>query len=354
MKKYVVFAFVLVFCFLSFSCSKKVSTKKSGHITILYSGNVGGEIDICGCRIPKGGLAKRSTFIRQQKVKDPNTLILDSGSLLYDKTKLAENFQVNSRRKAALVVEMVKKIGIDATNVSSMDLANSADSLLALKERGLPWLSANITWRNSGNLIFPPDTVKTVGDFQVGIFAFLDQSWKGVPFFDESSPIKITDPKETIIKETAKLRKKSDIVIAIAYIDLARVQELLQGISDAPDLIIFSRTGQHGEDTEHAFYAPTKTGKTLLAHCPDAGATMGVLELNVVNGNTDFVDAYAVRDLRPEEVQKSEKNPNRVSTWVNNFYDLDYQIPRDKTIQASVDSVKKLNEDYMKQYRPVN
>ncbi|MFA6472193.1 MAG: hypothetical protein WCU00_09160 [Candidatus Latescibacterota bacterium] len=352
MKKYVLLALVLGLSFLLFSCSKKISSQKSGHITILYSGNVGGEIDTCGCRIPRGGMAKRATFIKQQKEKYPNALILDSGALLFDKIKLTKNFQANSLRKAALTLDIVKKIGIDAANVSARDLANTADSLVALKERGLPWLSANIAWKSSGKLIFAPDMIKTVDNFQVGIFGFMDQTTSGIPFFDESSPIKVLDPKEAVRKEIEKLRKNSDVVIALAYMNMDRVQQLLKEIPEGPDLVIVSHTGEHLGETEHAFYIPLKTGKTLLARCPDAGGVMGVLELNVQNGLTDFMDAYKVRDLRPEEVKKTEKNTTIVSTWVNNFYDLDYQIPRDKAIQARVDSVMKLNEDFIKKITP--
>jgi hypothetical protein len=75
---------------------------------------------------------------------------------------------------------------------------------------------------------------------------------------------------------------------------------------------------------------------------------MGVLELNVVNGATDFVDAITVRDLRPEAVKSKDKNPKTVSTWVNTFYDLDYRIPGNEAIQARIDSVIKLNDDFLK------
>jgi hypothetical protein len=72
---------------------------------------------------------------------------------------------------------------------------------------------------------------------------------------------------------------------------------------------------------------------------------MGNLELEIKDGITDFTDVELTKDLRPEEVQKKDPNKKVVSTWVNTFMDLDYQIPRDKAVQARVDSVLKLHEN---------
>ncbi len=286
-------------------------------------------------------------MITQIREKDSHALIFDSGALLYDCNKLTPPLEDNARRRAALTLDVVKKTGIDAANVSSMDLANSPDSLLALKERGLPWLSANIVWKNSGKLLFPPDTVKTAGSFRVGIFGFMDQNSSGVAFFDESSPLKVLDPTETARKEVEKLRSKSDVVIALAYMDLDRVQKLIQNVPGI-DLVIVSHTREHSQSSEHYIFEPVKTGKTLIVRCPDGGRVMGILELNVVKGVTDFVDTKSLKDLRPEAVKRKDKNPKTVSTWVNTFCDLDYTIPRNEAIQARVDSALKMNEEFIK------
>jgi 5'-nucleotidase len=348
MKQYGIFALAFGLCFLFFSCSQKTSSSlKNGKLTIIYSGNNGAKIDVCGCRIPKGGLAKRATLISQTREKDRNALILDSGALIYDTNKLTPPLEDNARRRASLTINVVKKTGIDAANIGSMDLANTADSLLSLKERGLPWLSANLAWKNSGNLLFPPDTLRTVGSFKVGIFGFMDQNSSGVAFFDETSPLKVLDPSETVRKEVEKLRTQSDIVIALAYMDLDRVQKLVQNVPGI-DLVIVSHSHEHSQNSEHPFFEPLKTGKTLIARCPDGGRVMGVLELDVVNGVTDFVDANAVKDLRPEAVKKADKKPRTVSIWVNNFYDLDYRIPSNKEVQDQIDNVVKLNDDFLR------
>jgi 2',3'-cyclic-nucleotide 2'-phosphodiesterase (5'-nucleotidase family) len=350
MKRYVAIAFIFGLSFLLFACSKNVSSKKNGTITIVYSGNIGAEIDVCGCRIPKGGLAKRATFIGQIRQKDPNALILDSGALLYERNKISTPMKENLLRRAALTLDVVKEIGIDAANIGSMDMADSPDSLLALKERGLPWLSSNIVWKNSGALLFPPDTVKTVGNLQVGIFGFMNPNTLGVPFFDANSPVEILDPKSAVQKEISKLRKKSDVVIGLAYMDLDDIKKLLQEIPEGPDVLIVSHTLAHSQETEPGFYIPLKIGKTLIVRCPDGGRVLGVLNLKMQNGITDFVDVNLTKDLRPEAVKKSNPNQKIVSTWTNSFTDLDYQIPRDKAIQARVDSVVKLNEEFQKKY----
>ena len=346
--KYGVVISIAVAMLVALGCSKGTAPAgKSGELTIIYTGNFGARIDQCGCRPPKGGLAKRATVLATMRTEAPNALVVDSGALLYENIKLNPPFEPLHRVKARLVVEEVKNMGIDAVNVSSMDLANSADSLLAYGDAGLPWLSANIVWRKSGTLVFPPHTVKTAGDIRVGIFGFMDEDSFGVHFFDESSPLKVNNPTEAARSEVQKLRKTSDLILALAYMDLDRVEKL---VADVPgiDVVIVSHTRSHNPSSEHTNFQPLKYCKTLIARCPDGGRVIGKLDLVIANGSTDFFDAETMKDLRPAEVREKDTTTKMVSTYANSFTDLDPSIPRNEEIQAKVDRVIKMRDDIMR------
>jgi len=345
MKDYRVIMSVAVAMLVSLGCSKGTApTEKNGRLTILYTGNIGAQIDPCGCRIPMGGLAKRATVLASMKMEAPDALVLDSGALLFDKIRLSPAFVPMYRERARLVVEEVKKMGVGAVNVSSMDLADSADSLVAYGDAGFPWLSANVMWKKSGALVFPPDSVKTVGDLRVGIFGFMDDNTFGVPFFDETSPLKVADPTEAVRSEVRKLRKTCDLVVALAYMDLDRVEKLT---GDVPgiDVVIVSHTRTHNPGSEHLYFQPLKPGKTLIVRCPDGGRVIGRLELNMVNGSTDFTDSGTMKDLRPKEIREKDKSVKAVSTYTNSFTDLDPSVPRNEEIQAKVDRVMKMYDE---------
>ncbi len=340
MKRLFFLFFIVLIACMAAGCSKSGSAGKSGKLTVIYTGNIGGILESCGCRIPKGGIAKRATVLAEMKQEAPDAIVLDSGALLHDSSRLNPPLEDVYRRRMRLLVDEFKRMGIDGANISHMDLSNTADSLVAYGSNGLPWLSANVAWKNSGKLIFQADTLRTVGDLTVGIFGFMDDNTMGVAFFDESSPIKVLNPTETVRAEVQKLRKKCDVLICLAYMDMDRVQKL---VTDIPgiDVAVVSHTRSHNPSSEHPNFQPVKQGKTLLVRCPDGGRVVGRLELSLVNGSPDFTDAEANKDLRPEEVQRADKRAPTVSTYRNFFTDLDPDVKRVPEIQAKVDAVMK-------------
>jgi 2',3'-cyclic-nucleotide 2'-phosphodiesterase (5'-nucleotidase family) len=337
MKKLLFIALLLSLAFAFPGCSGKesVPSGKNGKVTIIYTGNVGGRIDPCGCRIPKGGLARRATVLKEMREQAPDAIVVDSGALLYESIRLNAPFEPAHRAKTHLTVEEVIRTGMDAANVSAMDLADSADSLLAFGAQGMPWLSANIVWRKTGELVFKPDMVKTAGDLRVGIFGFMDENSLGVTYFDETTPLKVLDPVETARKEVEKLRKDCDVVIALAYMDFDRVQKLVSTVPGI-DVAVVSHTRDHNPGSEHIHFMPVKEGKTVLARCPDGGRVVGRLELEIYNGSTDFADAEMFKDLRPAEVRAKDKDVKVVSNYRNFFTDLDPSVASELAVQEKV------------------
>ncbi len=332
---------------IGMSCSKQTQSGKSGTVTFIYTGNVGQRIEPCGCRIPKGGLSRRANAIKSMKAEFPEAITLDSGALLYESVRLNPPFEPVLRAKARLTVNEVKASGIDAVNVSAMDLADTADSLLAYGTEGLPWISANIAWKKDGKLIFPADVVKTAGGLTVGIFGFMDANTLGVPFFDEASPLTVLDPKEAVRSEVEKLRKTCDLVVGLAYMDLPQVEKIVAEVPGI-DMVVVSHTRSHNPGSEHESFLPLKSGKTIIARCPDGGRVVGCITLDMVNGSTDFVDAELNKDLRPAEVQAQDKTGKKKSTFRNTFTDLDASIPYDEAINARIKVVMDMWADIEK------
>ena len=339
--KYVSVVFLGILCCLAAcSTSQQKRTGKNGKLTIIYSGNIGARYDPCGCRIPLGGLARRSTAIKEIISKDPNVLRLDSGALIYEKHQLYPPYEVTMRMTAHLVAEVIDRLGIDAVNVSSMDLANSADSLVAIDKQysSWPWLSANIVWKDSGELAFTPDIIKTVGNLRVGIFGIIDQESRGILLIDDRANVKALDPFEAARKEVEKLQKDCDLVIALAYMEKDRVEELVTDVSGI-NMIIQSHTREHNPSSDHIHFLPYKVGETIVARCPDGGRVLGVMELEIWNGSLSFNNEVINVDLRPESVKAAEKPEDKQSRFTNTFINLDPEIKRDRPIQDYLNEV---------------
>jgi len=339
-----------------FSCSKeadntpetsKMPEGKSGSFTIVYTGNIGGKVRPCGCRIPLGGLARRSAVINGIREETDNAIVLDSGAMLYPHFYLYPPYDYMSKLVAHLMAETVNNIGVDALNVSSYDVVNSADSLLAFDSK-YPghWLSANVVRKNTTEPVFTPDMELDAGDFHVGVFGFMAKKSQGINIFTGDHPLDVLDPVETVRKETEKLKNSCDIIIALAYMDLDDVKELIRQVPGI-NVVIASHTREHNPSSDHRFFQPVMVDDTIIVRCPDGGRVVGRLDLSIARGSLKFVDHDGYVDLRPEALQKKDPTPIQ-STYTHEFIDLGPSIDSDPVILDKVSAFAKMIDAYTK------
>jgi len=327
------------------SCSKTPVMERE-KLTVVYSGNIGGQKSPCGCMPPMGGYSRRSTVIDVLKSEYDNIIILDSGAMLYASNFILPPNDFLHRLNALASVKAVEQIGIDAVNVSRYDLANSVDSLLAIdKATSFPWLSSNLTWRNSSDLVFRPDIVIQKGNFQIGVFGVMADNFMGATLYNEDSPLKVLDIVETAEKEVSKLRKECGLIIALAYMSMAEVQELIERVSGI-DIIILSHNRYHNPSSNHNEFAPIKKDKTLIVRCPDGGRVIGYLDLEIVNRSTDFVEISGDGSFDQNKAVNNNNNIASQSTYMNHFIDLGPEIKSDEEIKKIVDSVEEIKKAY--------
>jgi len=338
MKRMLYFYPVLSVLIMALSCSSpsKEVEKKHGRMTIVYSGNIGARWDPCGCRPPMGGLARRSTILQGIRSSNENVLVLDTGALLFEKHRLYPPYENTSRMTAHLVFDTMNRIGIDAVNVSSMDMAAGADTLIAFDKRSSwPWLSANLVRKDTGELAFTADMVKTVGDLTVGVFGIMDQTTMGIPILDESSPLEVLDPAEAAKREIEKLGNKVDIIVALVYMDKKKIDSFVESVPGM-DILIYGHTSEHNPSSDPAHFLPYKVEKTVVARCPDGGRVLGILDLEMWHGSSDFTELI---DLRPKEVREADPVTEKTSYFVNTFIHLDPKIKRDLAIHEHLKEV---------------
>ncbi len=335
---------ILVVNILFSSCSKP--DLKIEKLTIVYSGNIGGQKNPCGCNPTMGGFARKSTVVKGIKSEYENVIVLDSGAMLYATNFLSSPLDYIFKIDARASAQAVDEIGIDAVNLSSFDLTNSVDSLLAIdRETSYPWLSSNLIWRDSGEFIFKPDTILSKGNIRIGVFGIMSNDFMGVTLFNDNSTLKVLDPVETAEKEVTKLKKESDLIIALAYLNMDKTQELCEKVSGI-DIVILSNNGYHNPSADHSAFTPIKKGKTLIIRCPDGGRVVGYIDLEIVNNSTDFTEA-------PEQTHYNQKEDTNInyrreigSTYKNYFFDLGPEIKEDIEIQEKIDVFEKIIQAY--------
>ena len=152
MKTICLFAITVI---ISFSCDR--NSVIQGNFSFLVTGNVQGELYPKKMRRGSlGGIARRSTFINEEK-KNMNPIILDAGNL----------FAGDSSGVA--LIKSYNAMGYDALNVGVEDLSIKNDLKKMKRLANFPFISANIIDKKSGKLAFKPYVIIERNGFKVGI-----------------------------------------------------------------------------------------------------------------------------------------------------------------------------------------
>ncbi|MDH3628841.1 MAG: hypothetical protein OEV00_04755 [Acidobacteriota bacterium] len=191
-------------------------------VMLLFTGDVIGYIDTCGCkRNPAGGLARRAHFTRtmHREFAAVPQLLLDSGNF-------SDNPTPEGDLKTAALVEGMSLLGYDVVNVGERDVKHGWDRFSARQEKGaFDFISANLVFTDTGDTVLPsrtivettsPDGARKIRVGVTGVMRFN-------PIFKREGPdgreIGVDHPVDRLKTEVAALRKDGvDLVVVLAAV----------------------------------------------------------------------------------------------------------------------------------------
>ena len=245
----------------------------SKQITIIHTNDTHSRV----ATDEKGGLIgfdKIATLVKEAKVENPNTLLIDAGDTLHGQT-----FATISKGES--VVDLMNILGYDVMVPGNHDFNYGYERLLELKEMmKFPLLAANVTKKDGSNLL-PAYEIKEVDGIKIGFFGLAtpETAYKTSP--NNVVGITFEDPAVAAQKVVDELQGKVDIIIAIAHIGLDEssvyrsdiVAEKVTGI----DVIIDG----HSHST---LEAGKVVNGTLIAQTGEYTKNLGYVDLEVKDG----------------------------------------------------------------------
>jgi hypothetical protein len=177
-------------------------------ITLLYSSDLDGELEPCGCSElgDLGGLKRRATVIDRERAIDPNLLLLSGGALLGNST-------VPEPTKARAIFQGISLLGYDVVALRQADRLYG--DLLATQAE-LPWVMSHHPLRN----------IPTSRFIQHGLTKLRVFSWN--PPFDSAGPVELIERShqrgEVVVVLTSLSVTELSQHILLDYIDVAMVQ----------------------------------------------------------------------------------------------------------------------------------
>ncbi|MBS1963012.1 MAG: hypothetical protein JST04_12405 [Bdellovibrionales bacterium] len=199
--------------------------------TILYSNDVLGEVEPCGCRVdPMGGVVRRSGLEKTLETEKKGPFLqVDSGNFLFESKDFPESLLDSRKMQARALVKAHEKMGLDVTVPGDKDFALGAkvyDELLAKSK--IKVLAANLV--SGGKHPYPGSAIfekkdangKTV---RIGVIGLVGE---GIEY-----PAEFTvEPRiPAFEREKAALAGKTDLLVVLSHSGMEPDLELAKKIS---------------------------------------------------------------------------------------------------------------------------
>ncbi|MBU1852657.1 MAG: metallophosphoesterase [Candidatus Omnitrophica bacterium] len=244
----------------------------SERLTIVFSGDMRGEIENCHC--PKddfGGLARRSKYIAEVREEAGDILLIDTGDVLplftpeYSRKKILYN--------AFVSFKAMEMMGYDVMNAGESDLI-LGEKFLKEKGKNLSFsvISANIVEAENNKDFFRPYLIKKMKNgLRVGVLGVVNER-----YIINSKRLDILPNKEAVSGLLPELRDKADIIIVLGHLGLPYSIELAESI-EGIDVILSGHWDAGSQE-------PIKIGNTLVMSTSYHSRKIGRLDLEIDGG----------------------------------------------------------------------
>ena len=162
----------------------------------------------------RGGFLRRVNMVKQERQKNPNLLLFDSGDF-------SQGSPYYTLFKGDVEVGLMNEMGYDAATIGNHEFDFGVDNMVRLfKKAKFPIVCSNYDFTGTPlKDIVKPWVVLKRGGVKIGVFG-LGPQLEGLVTAANYGPIKYLDPIKTAL-ETAtflKKKKKCDIIICISHL----------------------------------------------------------------------------------------------------------------------------------------
>lgn len=307
------------------------------QFTIVYSSNLNAEYDNCGCKAqPLGGLAKKATVVAKLKSEGNPLILVDGGDMLFQNYQNSPEVWNILRKRAELIVDLQKKIGIDAVNVGDQDLATGLKYLELLEAKGFPFVSANLRRANGMPSSIPTYRILDVNGLKIGVFGLLSNQLGYKTPNIPNPDFEVLDPFEEAKIVVEELKSKNiDIIIALSNLGFDGSTKLAQQIPEI-DFII------NGHDNRLLDKAE-KVGNTFIFQALNRGMYLGVMHVVVIPDKFTFVDGAEREALYTEMVVLSAQT----RVFQGEIANLEEVRQRLKQISERTEKIKERAKEFL-------
>jgi hypothetical protein len=285
-----------------------VAPPRGKVIALVYSSNVQGEYEHCGCAVhPLGGLGRRAVEVDRIRAESDGVIQVDAGDLFLPAPLAPAAPTLDERpagrppaaseleRRARLLAAAYARLGVTAFSPGEGDLALGATVLRrVLADAKVPVVSANLV-DTGGRLLFAADRLVEVAGIEVGIFGVTASPAgdpTGAPARWRAFGAEARDPIVAARAEVESLRARgAQVIVALVHVGGTPASKQLLAAVPGIDWAVLGHSGRNLE-------TPERAGDALMLEAMTLGRNLGRLDLHVVAG--DGAGRFADRGARAQ------------------------------------------------------
>lgn len=269
-----------------------VMSAHAAGLTLIYSGNLNGELEPCGCSEEGnlGGIQRRYTLLAQLRAQHPGAIVISSGGLLQVEGS-------SDRIKSDAILRGFAALNYDAIGMQWRDLAYGPEFL---QQQNLPWVVSN--WHDAS--IAAQRVIQREGQ-TLRVFSWLDPA--ASPLRKMRGDHDVVTPDVAALQQAlADAKARGELTLLTADLSAADIEQRL-GLAHVD--ILVQRSGYE------VYAEPMRRGRTLVLTPGSRGMRLGVLSLTLSNGG--IADWRHV--VRP--MPASIPNPPQLAAWYQDYND---------------------------------
>ena len=248
------------------------------RLLVVSTDDVQGKTSPCGCHTPKGGLARRATFLDSVRTKHRDVLVVDAGNF-FPATE-------DEREAGPFMLASMARLGTQVAGVGGNDLRFGYSFLHEhARAAGIPLVSTNLVRFDTGIPAFEGWRMVTVGRTKVGVFGLFSESEDLGPARDT---LRADSPAPAARKAIAALRADgAQVIVLLSQLGKAE-SESVAVRAPGIDLVIA------GGGTPALLGAVTAGGATVI-HGGNQGWQVGVADVKLTReGKVADIDGQTV------------------------------------------------------------
>jgi 2',3'-cyclic-nucleotide 2'-phosphodiesterase (5'-nucleotidase family) len=259
------------------------------QITIVYSSNLSGEYEPCGCPVhPLGGIARRATLVDRARAEADAVLVLDAGDLFLPPRESFRDGKTPDageiERRGRMLAAAYRRTGTTAMAPGDRDLAVGLPLLRRLaKTGGIPILSANLYGRDRKPL-FEADRIVDAAGTKIGVFGVTAPPTPDDRAAWQAAGIDARDAVAAARDAVAALRARgAALVVALVHVGPAAEARKLLAAVPGIDWAVLGHSGMNLD-------VPETVGSARMLEAMTNGKHLGRLDLHIVGGSLAFTD----------------------------------------------------------------